>query len=64
MTARIFKAGLDRRLDASIYCSFDRAERSTHLLPWTRESSAARAALEAFCQRHTDAHRTRTRAAA
>jgi NAD(P)-dependent dehydrogenase (short-subunit alcohol dehydrogenase family) len=32
---------------------FDRAERSAHLLPWTRESAADREALRAFCRRHT-----------
>jgi len=42
---------------------FDRAPRSPHLLPWTRESSADRAALRAFCERHTDSRRTRARAA-
>ena len=43
---------------------FDRAERSAHLLPWTRESSADRAALEAFCRRHTAARRSRRQVAA
>ena len=43
---------------------FDRVERSAHLLPWTRESSANRAALEAFCRRHTAARRARQRVAA
>ncbi len=42
---------------------FDRAPRTPHLLPWTRESSADRAALRAFCERHTKGRRTRARAA-
>ncbi len=42
---------------------FDRAPRSPHLLPWTLESSADRAALRAFCERHTESRRTRARAA-
>lgn len=32
---------------------FDRQPRSPHLLPWTRESSADRAALRAMCERAT-----------
>lgn len=43
---------------------FDRTERSAYLLPWTRESSADRAALEAFCRRRTAARRARQRVAA
>ena len=43
---------------------FDRAERSAHLLPWTRESAAGRAALREFCERHAAARRARRRAAA
>lgn len=43
---------------------FDRAERSAHLLPWTRETPAGRATLEAFCERHTAARSGRRRVAA
>jgi hypothetical protein len=32
---------------------FDRQPRSAHLLPWTRESSAERAALRDLCERAT-----------
>jgi dehydrogenase/reductase SDR family member 12 len=42
---------------------FDRVPRSPHLLPWTRESSADRAALRAFCERHADGPAARPRAA-
>ena len=42
---------------------FDRVPRSPHLLPWTRESSADRAALRAFCERHTESQHARARAA-
>jgi len=42
---------------------FDRVPRSPHLLPWTRESSAERAALRAFCERHAEGGVTRPRAA-
>ena len=42
---------------------FDRAERSAHLLPWTRESLAERAALREFCERNTSPGAARARAA-
>jgi NAD(P)-dependent dehydrogenase (short-subunit alcohol dehydrogenase family) len=42
---------------------FDRAERSAHLLPWTRESPADRAALREFCERNTSPGAARARAA-
>jgi hypothetical protein len=42
---------------------FDRAERSPHLLPWTRESKADRAALRALCERLASGSPTRARAA-
>jgi NAD(P)-dependent dehydrogenase (short-subunit alcohol dehydrogenase family) len=42
---------------------FDRAPRSEHLLPWTRESAADRAALLEFCRRHAPAPKQRRRAA-
>jgi len=42
---------------------FDRVPRSPHLLPWTRESSAERAALRAFCERLTESRSPRPRAA-
>ena len=42
---------------------FDRAVRSPHLLPWTRESRADRAALLAFCERHATGRAARARAA-
>jgi NAD(P)-dependent dehydrogenase (short-subunit alcohol dehydrogenase family) len=43
---------------------FDRAPRSAHLLPWTRESDTDRASLRAWCERQTAARRTRGQAAA
>ena len=43
---------------------FDRVERSAHLLPWTRESSADRVTLRAFCTHHAGARSQRRRAAA
>ena len=42
---------------------FDRATRSPHLLPWTRESAAERAALRAFCDRQVAQRPRRKRAA-
>jgi NAD(P)-dependent dehydrogenase (short-subunit alcohol dehydrogenase family) len=42
---------------------FDRAERSPHLLPWTRETAADRAALRAFCERHAGLRPAPARAA-
>jgi len=42
---------------------FDRAERSPHLLPWTRESKADRAALRALCERLESGSPGRARAA-
>ena len=42
---------------------FDRAPRSPHLLPWTRESAADRAALRAFCERQAAARARRKQAA-
>jgi len=42
---------------------FDRAPRCPHLLPWTRESAAERAALRAFCERHVAQRPRRKRAA-
>ena len=42
---------------------FDRAPRSPHLLPWTRESAAERAALKAFCDRQVAQRPRRKRAA-
>jgi NAD(P)-dependent dehydrogenase (short-subunit alcohol dehydrogenase family) len=42
---------------------FDRAVRSPHLLPWTRESVADRAALRAFCEKHATIRTARARAA-
>jgi NAD(P)-dependent dehydrogenase (short-subunit alcohol dehydrogenase family) len=42
---------------------FDRVPRSAHLLPWTRESSADRAALRAFCEQKTRAAPRRRKAA-
>lgn len=42
---------------------FDRVPRSPHLLPWTRESSAERAALRTYCERHAEGRATRPRAA-
>jgi NAD(P)-dependent dehydrogenase (short-subunit alcohol dehydrogenase family) len=42
---------------------FDRVPRSPHLLPWTRESSAERAALREFCERHAAVRARRKRAA-
>jgi NAD(P)-dependent dehydrogenase (short-subunit alcohol dehydrogenase family) len=42
---------------------FDRAPRSPHLLPWTRESATERAALRAFCEREVGRPPRRKRAA-
>ena len=42
---------------------FDRQPRTTHLLPWTRESPADRAALEALCERATAGETAGRRAA-
>lgn len=42
---------------------FDRAVRSPHLLPWTRESNADRTALRAFCEKHTTGRSPRIRVA-
>jgi NAD(P)-dependent dehydrogenase (short-subunit alcohol dehydrogenase family) len=42
---------------------FDRAVRSPHPLPWTRESEADRAALRALCERVESGSRARARAA-
>jgi NAD(P)-dependent dehydrogenase (short-subunit alcohol dehydrogenase family) len=42
---------------------FDRAERSPHLLPWTRESNAERAALRGFCEQAQSRRAVRARAA-
>ena len=42
---------------------FDRAPRSPHLLPWTRETAAERAALRAFCERAVVQRSRRKRAA-
>jgi len=42
---------------------FDRAVRSPHLLPWTRESKSDRAALRAYCERLETGRGVRARAA-
>jgi NAD(P)-dependent dehydrogenase (short-subunit alcohol dehydrogenase family) len=42
---------------------FDRMERPAHLLPWTRESTADRAALLEFCKRSTSPRAQQARAA-
>jgi NAD(P)-dependent dehydrogenase (short-subunit alcohol dehydrogenase family) len=59
----IWLAASERARGVSGRFWFDRAERSPHLLPWTRESVADRAALREFCERSTSGGAARARAA-